>query len=234
MSLPNPRCVPVAETSVMLYLADGIDVALAPVIAAISRRIRETLPEVCELTPSYGSILVQIQSPHLDLGELSDKLLQITSQIYHPEQLDPEVVAGKLIELPVYYHPEVGPDLEALARASKLGIEEVIAIHAGRDYTVCAIGFAPGFAFLADVDPRIAVPRHGTPRARVAAGSVGIAGRQTAVYPSDTPGGWQLIGRCPLPLYDPEAQPMSPFEVGARVRFIPIGREDYLERGGRV
>jgi KipI family sensor histidine kinase inhibitor len=145
-----------------------------------------------------------------------------------------EKAEGKLIELPVYYHPDVGPDLEIVARANGLTVAEVIAIHAGRDYTVCAIGFAPGFAFLADVDARIATPRHERPRAKVVAGSVGIADRQTAVYPMDTPGGWQLIGRCPVPLYDPDQTPPSPFELGDRVRFVPVERHDYIERGGHV
>ena len=145
-----------------------------------------------------------------------------------------EKAEGKLIELPVYYHPDVGPDLERVACNNGLTVEEVIAIHAGRDYTVCAIGFAPGFAFLADVDARIATPRHERPRAKVVTGSVGIADRQTAVYPMDTPGGWQLIGRCPVPLYDPEQIPLSPFELGDRVRFVPVERADYIERGGHV
>jgi KipI family sensor histidine kinase inhibitor len=115
-----------------------------------------------------------------------------------------------------------------------MSVEELIAIHAGRDYTVCAIGFAPGFAFLAEVDESIAIPRHVTPRSRVPAGSVGIAEKQTAVYPADTPGGWQLIGNCPVSLYDPKQTPPSPFDVGDQVRFVPIDRDSFIERGGRV
>lgn len=218
----------------MLYLADEIDVALAPLIGRISRQIREAMPEVCEITPSYGSVLLQAHSTQMDLDALSEKALRIARQCCALEVDKPRESGGKLIELPVYYHPEVAPDLEAVAAASKLAVEEVIAIHTGRDYTVCAIGFAPGFAFLAEVDERIALPRHKSPRARVAAGSVGIAGVQTAVYPSDTPGGWQLIGHCPLPLYRPGEELLSPFEIGDKVRFMPIGRDDYIERGGHV
>lgn len=218
----------------MLYLADVIDVALAPVIGRISRSIAEACPEVCELTPSYGSILVQVHSPHIDLDDLGAKLLEIVREVSAQEQGEGQAAVGKLIELPVYYHAEVAPDLEAVAAASGLSIDEVIGIHSGRDYTVCAIGFAPGFAFLAEVDERIALPRHESPRGKVPAGSVGIADRQTAVYPMDTPGGWQLVGRCPLALYQPGEQPLSPFEVGDRVRFVPVDRKTYLERGGRV
>ena len=220
---------PVSETSLMLYLGDEIDVKQAPLIGEMARRIKAEHQEVCEVTASYTSILVQVHSPRVKLDEFGERLVAMIGHGVVTEKAE-----GKLIELPVYYHPDVGPDLEMVARNKGLTVAEVIAIHAGRDYTVCAIGFAPGFAFLADVDARIATPRHERPRAKVVAGSVGIADRQTAVYPMDTPGGWHLIGRCPVPLYDPEQIPLSPFELGDRVRFVPIECDDYIERGGHV
>ena len=220
---------PVSETSLMLYLGDEIDVKQAPLIGEMARRIKAEHQEVCEVTASYTSILVQVHSPRVKLDEFGERLVAMIGRGVVTEKAE-----GKLIELPVYYHPDVGPDLEMVARNKGLTVAEVIAIHAGRDYTVCAIGFAPGFAFLADVDARIATPRHERPRAKVVAGSVGIADRQTAVYPMDTPGGWHLIGRCPVPLYDPEQIPLSPFELGDRVRFVPIECDDYIERGGHV
>ena len=220
---------PVSETSLMLYFGDEIDVKQASLIGELARRIKAENQEVCEVTASYTSILVQVHSPQIKLEEFGKRLVAMTGHSVVEEKAE-----GKLIELPVYYHPDVGPDLEIVARANGLTVAEVIAIHAGRDYTVCAIGFAPGFAFLADVDARIATPRHERPRAKVVAGSVGIADRQTAVYPMDTPGGWQLIGRCPVPLYDPDQIPPSPFELGDRVRFVPVERHDYIERGGHV
>ena len=220
---------PVSETSLILYLGDEIDVKQAPLIGEMARRIKAEHQEVCEVTASYTSILVQVYSPRVKLDEFGERLVAMIGRSVVTEKAE-----GKLIELPVYYHPDVGPDLEMVARNKGLTVAEVIAIHAGRDYTVCAIGFAPGFAFLADVDARIATPRHERPRAKVVAGSVGIADRQTAVYPMDTPGGWHLIGRCPVPLYDPEQIPLSPFELGDRVRFVPIECDDYIERGGHV
>ena len=220
---------PVSETSLMLYFGDEIDVKQAPLIGEVARRIKAEYQEVCEVTASYTSILVQVHSPRIKLEEFGEKLVAMIGRSVIAEKSE-----GKLIELPVYYHPDVGPDLERLACNNGLTVEEVIAIHAGRDYTVCAIGFAPGFAFLADVDARIATPRHERPRAKVVTGSVGIADRQTAVYPMDTPGGWQLIGRCPEPLYNPDQVPLSPFGVGDRVRFVPVERADYIERGGHV
>lgn len=225
----NVRWVPVSETSLMLYMGDEIDVGQAPFIGEVARRIKNGFAEVCEVTASYTSLLVQVHTRQAGVEELGEKLIEmIRGSSFTVE------AQCKLIELPVYYAPEVGPDLETVASACGLTIEELIAIHSGRDYTVCAVGFAPGFAFLADVDQRIATPRHERPRSKVPAGSVGIADRQTAVYPLDTPGGWQLLGRCPVPVYNARQTPMSPFEVGDRVRFVPVDRKTYLERGGCV
>ncbi|GAL06566.1 allophanate hydrolase 2 subunit 1 [Photobacterium aphoticum] len=142
--------------------------------------------------------------------------------------------SGSLIALPVYYGRDVGPDLQAVAEHAGLSVEEVIAIHSGQTYTVCAIGFAPGFAFLASVDARIAMPRQVTPRQQVPAGSVGIANQQTAVYPNASPGGWQIIGNCPVGLFSPDATPMTPFSVGDTVQFTPIDREAFLQQGGEL
>lgn len=220
---------PVSETSLILYLGEEIDVSLSPLIGELVGEIKERYPLVCEVTASYCSILVEFSSPSIDLMKMGGELIKMISSYTFSDQ-----TCGKLIELPVYYHPDVGPDLELVARSNGLTIQEVIGIHSGQDYTVCTMGFAPGFAFLAEVDARIAMPRHERPRSKVARGSVGIAGRQTAVYPMDTPGGWQIIGSCPLSLYDQYQIPLSPFEIGDRVRFIPIERADFMERGGRV
>jgi KipI family sensor histidine kinase inhibitor len=111
-------------------------------------------------------------------------------------------------------------------------VNDVIALHSSNEYRVYAIGFAPGFAYLGQVDERIAAPRLATPRQRVPRGSVAIADRQTAVYPAVSPGGWNLIGRCPTRMFDPKATPVMPVAVGDKVRFEPIGLERYLELGG--
>ncbi len=223
------KWAPVNETSLMFYMAKNLDVEQAPLIGYWAALIKSKYAEVCEVTPSYTSILVQLDSPHVELEGFANRIVETiqSGAIVGSDH-------GKLIELPVCYHSDVAPDLEAVACASGLTIAEVVEIHTGRDYSVCAIGFAPGFAFLADVDPRIALPRHASPRAFVASGSVGIAGRQTAVYPADSPGGWQLIGRCPVPLYCPGEDPASPFEIGDKVRFVSIKLEEYTERMGHV
>lgn len=133
----------------------------------------------------------------------------------------------KTVEIPVCYGGEFGPDLETVASLNGLTPDEVIAIHSGADYLVHMIGFAPGFAYLGGMDPRIAAPRRSTPRPAVPSGTVGIAGGQTGIYPLETPGGWQLIGRTPLRLFLPERDPPALLEAGNRVRFRPISRDEY-------
>lgn len=239
MTVQDINVQTVAETSLMLNLGHEIDVSLAPVIARITRRIQNECSGVRELTPSYTTILIELDTSCLDMDQVSDDLIKIARDECDFTN-DGEVVSGgKLIELPVYYQSEVGPDLAAVAEYRQLSTDQVVAIHSGREYTVCAIGFAPGFAFLADVDERIVTPRHDRPRAKVRRGSIGIAGRQTAVYPADSPGGWQIIGNCPLPLFvadenDSSKVGVSIFEVGDRVRFFPIDRETFLQQGGHV
>lgn len=136
------------------------------------------------------------------------------------------------IRLPVYYDPEVALDLIALAQRAQLSIAQLIALHTGRTYNAYANGFAPGFCYLGSVDPALAAPRHATPRASVAAGSVAIADRQTAVYPRQSPGGWHIIGRCPVSLFDANHQPPNAINVGDSVQFYAIERAQFLDLGG--
>jgi inhibitor of KinA len=130
---------------------------------------------------------------------------------------------GAVIQVPVRYGGEAGPDLENVAAYARCSPDEVIALHAGPDYRVYMVGFVPGFPYLAEVDPRIAVPRRATPRPLVPAGSVGIAGGQTGIYPSATPGGWNIIGRTSIQPYDLSRSQPCLFRPGDRVRFVPLG-----------
>lgn len=131
------------------------------------------------------------------------------------------------VEIPVCYGNELGPDLEFVADHNQLRTDDVIEIHSSATYIVYMIGFAPGFPYLGGMSSQIAAPRLDVPRAQVPAGSVGIAGRQTGVYPIATPGGWRLIGRSPERLFDPDARRPSHLEAGDEVRFTPISRSEY-------
>ncbi len=153
---------------------------------------------------------------------------------YQCDNTSRPVLDGRVIRLPVWYATASGPDLESLARRSKLTIAELISLHTSRHYRAFANGFAPGFCYLGEVDERIACPRHTTPRKVVAGGSVGIADTQTAVYPRASPGGWQLIGRCPVSLFDVRREPPTHINVGDTVIFEAIDKDQFIELGGQI
>jgi inhibitor of KinA len=134
---------------------------------------------------------------------------------------------GATVEVPVCYDRDLAPDLDEVAAFGSCSADEVVEWHSGREYRVYMVGFIPGFAYMAEVDPRIAAPRRATPRATVPAGSVAIAGGQTGIYPATTPGGWNIIGRTPLAPYDPERGEPCLFQSGDRVKFIPITRAEF-------
>jgi inhibitor of KinA len=183
---------------------------------------------VVDLVPGYASVLViydALQAAPEDVRRWLTEALP---------RARPAPPSHRLIELPVWYHPSVGPDLEPLAREKDLTVDALIALHTQPVYLVYMLGFRPGFPFLGNLDPRLFSARLSTPRAAVPAGSVGIGGQQTGIYPVKSPGGWRLLGRTPLKLFSPEAEPTFALSVGDRVRFISIGEERFRELGGEV
>lgn len=214
----------------MLYLGDSANVDTLAQVQATSAVIEAALgDELIDLVPSYASVLIQYNPLHSHRGDIVRRVRRALDAL----AAEP-VTPGRSVVLPVYYAAESGADLESLAAAAGLTTAEVIDLHCATQYRVYAIGFAPGFAYLGEVDSRIATPRLPTPRARVPRGSVGIADQQTAVYPSESPGGWNLIGRCPTPMFTPDAQPSMPVAVGDSVYFEPIDRARYLALGGEL
>jgi KipI family sensor histidine kinase inhibitor len=182
-----------------------------------------------DLVPSYASLLVIFD---LDRSEPFAVRRMLRSALANLDAVDAS--AGELVTLPVYYSLESGPDLEVIAERGNISVEDVIEIHRQQEYRVYAIGFAPGFAYLGEVDERIAAPRLATPRQKVPRGAVAVADRQTAVYPAISPGGWNLIGLCPTRMFDPERDPSMPVRVGDRIRFDAITREQFLAQGGEL
>jgi inhibitor of KinA len=227
----EPRIVRLSETSLIIYLGEEIDTDLIQTLTSLSQAISSKFRHgIVDVIPSYTSVFVEFHPLRVTYQQINHWLNETLSRLDSLEHM----IKPQQISLPVYYHPDVAPDLESLAKERGLTVEEVIQIHSQIEYTVCAIGFAPGFAFLASVDERIAMPRHAEPKSKVAKGSVGIAGRQTAVYPLETPGGWQVIGNCPMSLFTPEQSPMMPFNVGDLVRFGPISRDEFIALGGQL
>ena len=189
--------------------------------------------DLIDLIPSYASILViydNFKTDHFTVSKVLRRTILETENLNVTNQ----VRNGNLITLPVYYSLESGPDLSNLAKNTNLSIEEVMAIHQQVEYRVYAIGFAPGFAYLGHVDERIAAPRLSTPRLRVPRGAVAIADQQTAVYPNESPGGWNLIGLCPTLMFNPNEIPCMPIKTGDRVKFKAIERNEFIELGGNL
>lgn len=218
------------EDALLLTVGDhSSEETLAKVQAAVVR-IEHTLgDELVDLVPSYASVLIlydPLRSDRLDIGR------RVRAAVVDLHTAHNSTATGRSVVLPVYYASESGADLESLAARAGLTVQQVIDLHASTQYRVYAIGFAPGFAYLGQVDMRIAAPRLATPRPKVPPGSVAIGDRQTAVYPTESPGGWNLIGRCPLPMFNPDARPCMPISVGDAVRFEPIGRERFFALGG--
>jgi len=183
--------------------------------------------DIVDLIPSYASILVVFNLLDIDHHHLRNKLKKLLQR-----PLDLSNNQGKLIELPVYYSLESGIDLKRIAKRAQLTVEQVITLHQAQEYRVYAIGFAPGFAYLGEVHESIATPRLTTPRLKVPKGAVAIADRQTAIYPTESPGGWNIVGLCPIEMFNPQAVPVMPVAVGDRVKFVSIDKSQFLALGG--
>jgi inhibitor of KinA len=215
----SPRIENVGEDALLLHFGDRIDAVINARVHAANHRIQHALPQL-ETVPAYASILLRFdpfawsdhagQTPHQ----------AVTQAVLHAlQRTEHNLASPRRIEIPVYYD---GEDLAALAQHAQLTIEQVITRHTGGDYQVAMLGFAPGFPYLLGLDPALQMPRRGTPRTRVPAGSVAIGGAQTGIYPAELPGGWQLIGRTPLGLFDPLRTSPARLAPGDRVRFVAI------------
>jgi KipI family sensor histidine kinase inhibitor len=214
----------------IVYFADETSAEVSALIQAAVNSLNTQMAELLiDLVPSYTSLLVIYDINICDHFEAIKRLKLALSDLSTVD-----MALGELITLPVYYNIESGPDLPIIAEQANLTIEQVIDIHQQREYRVYAIGFAPGFAYLGEVDPRIAAPRLTTPRLKVPRGAVAIADRQTAVYPAPSPGGWNLIGLCPTRMFDPDKTPTMPVQVGDRVQFKSIDYDEFILLGGEL
>lgn len=224
------RCEFASESALIFYLGDTASASLSAQIQALDNALRAALAsKLVDTVPSYGSLLVvynPLATDHYEVRAYAqqafDGMTEGTDRV------------SKVIELPVYYSTESGPDLENLAASAGMTTDQVIDMHSAGEYPVYAIGFAPGFAYLGGLDEKLATPRLSTPRQRVPAGSVAIADQQTAVYPAESPGGWNLIGLCPTPMFNANSEPHMPVAAGDVIKFKPITRDQFLELGGTL
>ena len=219
------------ENSLIIYFDDRASDRNSALIAETVNNLKASIGcFIIDLIPSYASLLVIYDSLLTDHYLMKLEIEKSLKKIVSTESSN----NGTLVELPVYYSPESGPDLQSLSKLVGLSTREIIELHQSIDYRVYAMGFAPGFAYLGEIDSRIAAPRLQTPRLKVPAGSVAIADRQTAVYPCQSPGGWNLIGLCPETMFDMARTPPTPIKVGDRVRFQQVTRREYMALGGEI
>jgi len=208
------RCYLLGETAVVLELEPPVQLATQKRIWRLTQRL-STVPEVAEVIPGMNNITVVLRDP----GTLAlDAIERLQRWWEESEALEPE---SRAIEIPVLYGGDTGPDLGRVAEHCRMSEKQVVELHASVDYVVWFIGFQPGFPYLGGLPEVLATPRRAEPRVRVAAGSVGIGGAQTGIYPLETPGGWNLIGRTDLALFNPRLAEPSLLRPGDTLRFIP-------------
>jgi inhibitor of KinA len=212
-----------SDQSLLVYLGETIGAAAHERVVQLLRELqRDRVEWIRNIQPAYCSLLITFDATAVDHAEVQAKLTE-----YEKRSQKLPAAKARVVEVPVCYGGEFGPDLDEVAARHRITAVKVIGLHCARTYHAYFLGFAPGFAYLGDVAEEIATPRLETPRKEVAAGSVGIAGRQTAVYPFATPGGWRLIGRTPLAVFKKDRQPMELIGIGDQVRFRPISREEF-------
>jgi KipI family sensor histidine kinase inhibitor len=219
----SPHFLPCGDGAVSVEFGRCIDLGLNRKVQQLFKHLKQSTPAgLIDLIPSYRSLLIQYDPLILTAEDLTSLVLSALE-----EGTEADFQEGPLVEIPVCYGGGFGPDLSEVASCLNLDPEEVIVIHSRTVYHTYMIGFSPGFPFLGGLDPRLFIPRKKCPREKVPAGSVGLAGQQTGIYSVDSPGGWQLIGRTPLKLFDLRRPDPIFLRAGYRIRFRPIKAEEF-------
>jgi KipI family sensor histidine kinase inhibitor len=223
ISMQNIRILIEGDSSLLVEFGKEISPDINRRITAVVQLLKEQHIEgVVDLIPAFCSLLINYDPRVISYEEISERVHAII-------KLDAR--AGeqrkRVYEIPVCYGGEYGPDIDNIAEHAGLSVDEVIKIHSSRDYLIYMLGFLPGFCYLGGLDERIHTPRLANPRIKINAGSVGIGGSQTGIYPLDSPGGWQLMGMTPVKTYDPERDVPILVEAGDYIRFVPIDEDEY-------
>ena len=217
------RMTPASDSALLVRFGESISLeAHRRVIALYQAFERRRDDRIRNLHPAYATLLIDFDPLSATHHELENLVLSLSSELEGPE-----IWGTEPIEIPVCYEAEFAPDLENVAQYLRMTPEQVVSLHASGEYRVYFLGFSPGFAYLGGLPQALRVPRLETPRTHVRAGSLGLAGEQTGIYPNDSPGGWQLIGRTPERMFDPSQDPASRLRPGDRIRFKRIGRGEF-------
>jgi inhibitor of KinA len=234
------QILPLGDSALIVRLRDRFDDAPEETLNEILRKVQElrsaAIPGVIELAPAYTSIglffdplqIAKAAEENRAFDWLSERIRAAVASGAHRGRRRMAKTSGtRVIEIPVCYDAEFAPDLEDVAGHAQISAREVVDLHSSAEYRVACVGFVPGFPFLAGLPKKLAMPRRPTPRKEIPPGTVGIGGAQTGIYPLRSPGGWNLIGRTPLRLFDPKKNPPTLLRAGDRVRFRAITREEF-------
>lgn len=219
----NLRILPAGDQAVVVELGDGISEQINQRVRDLTVALdRRSVPGIYDLLPTYRSLMVFYDPMTVSYQDVTTAI----SEAFGDERVASDD-RPMIVHIPTSYGGEHGPDLESVAQNAGLTTQEVIDIHSGIDYLVYMMGFAPGFPYLGGLDERLHTPRLTTPRMVIPPGSVAIAESQTGVYPIASPGGWRLIGRTPVAMFDPSLTPPALLSTGSYIRFVPISNEEY-------
>lgn len=217
--------------SIIIYFGDEITKEISQKVKSTYLFIKALNNKAfIEIIPSYSSIFIKYDIFQYSFDSiknyLSENLNNIDKELFED--------SFKLINIDVYYGTDVGLDLQRVSNSANISIDELISIHSSKVYDVYAIGFLPGFAYLASVDEKISLPRLKTPRKKIPKGSVAIADLQTAVYPCDSPGGWNIIGKTAFNFFDKNLENLSEIDINSKIKFNPITKKEFLKQGGKI
>jgi KipI family sensor histidine kinase inhibitor len=216
-------CFPSGDSALIIKAGNGISVETSlKVRQLLACMEKENIPGILDYIPSYNELMVCYDPSAANYHKIREVVISLESRL-----TEISLPVQRTIEVPVVYGGEYGPDLKDVALYNGLSEEEVIRIHSSVGYLVYMLGFTPGFCYLGGMNDRIAMPRKETPRLRIPEGAVGIADKQTGIYPVESPGGWQIIGRTPLKLFDPGRVPEFTFDAGDILKFVPVSGEDF-------
>lgn len=223
--MENIRILTAGDSAVLIEFGKEISPDINARITALVRLMKaQQIEGVVDMIPSFCALLINYDPRVVSYGKMKKRLEKLLKL-----EVETRATEAKIFEIPVCYGSEYGPDLDNISSLAGLREEEVIRIHSSRDYLIYMLGFLPGFSYLGGLDERIHTPRLANPRVKIRAGSVGIGGSQTGIYPLDSPGGWQLLGMTPVKTYDPAREVPILFEAGDYIRFVPINEARYQE-----
>ncbi len=221
--MQNIRILTAGDSSLLVEFGKKISPEINRKITAVMQMMKEQHIEgVVDVIPAFCSLLINYDPRVVTYEEIKERIQNLVRL-----EIKTGEVRKRIFEIPVCYGGEYGPDLGNIAEHAGLSEKEVIEIHSSRDYLIYMLGFLPGFTYLGGLDERIHTPRLANPRIKINAGSVGIGGSQTGIYPLDSPGGWQLMGMTPVKTYDPDRETPILVEAGDYIRFVPIDEQEY-------